>query len=245
MLVQGGLDEGNMISLFDGVTSIGRSLLNDIVVDELPVSRQHAAIQIDADGFWISDLDSRNGTFVNGEPITGDVWLDTEDQVRIGPYRFVVGEDRLAQFDESGDLRVDAIGLNKWVRKDLNILQNISLVFNPREFIVVVGQSGGGKSTLVDAIAERNARRIAMLATMIPERLGAMDTREFDVETEALPLIWDNLDEIANKAQNLVEAANTFADIAAGGDQQATLGGLRSLGGACGSCHDTFRVDDD
>ncbi len=95
------------------------------------------------------------------------------------------------------------------------------------------------------AIAERNARRIAMLATMIPERLGAMDTREFDVETEALPLIWDNLDEIASKAQNLVEAANTFADIAAGGNQQETLGGLRSLGGACGSCHDTFRVDDD
>jgi len=95
------------------------------------------------------------------------------------------------------------------------------------------------------AIAERNARRIAMLAPMIPELLGAMDTREFDVETAALPLIWDNLDEIADKAQNLVEAANTFADVAAAGDQMATLGGLRSLGGACGSCHDTFRVDDD
>ena len=46
-----------------------------------------------------------------------------------------------------------ALGLNKWVRKNLNILANISLVFQPREFIVVVGQSGGGKSTLVDAIA--------------------------------------------------------------------------------------------
>ena len=65
LLVQGGPDEGKMISLFDGVTSIGRSLLNDVVVDEPRVSRQHAAIQIDADGFWISDLDSRNGTFVN------------------------------------------------------------------------------------------------------------------------------------------------------------------------------------
>lgn len=95
------------------------------------------------------------------------------------------------------------------------------------------------------AIAERNARRIAMLAPMIPERLGAMDTREFDVETEALPLIWDNMDEFKEKAQNLVDAANTFADIAAGGDQMATLGGLRALGGACGNCHDTFRVDDD
>ncbi len=50
-------------------------------------------------------------------------------------------------------VQVNAIGLNKWVRKDLNILQDISLSFQPREFIVVVGQSGGGKSTLVDAIA--------------------------------------------------------------------------------------------
>ena len=95
------------------------------------------------------------------------------------------------------------------------------------------------------AIAERNARRIAALAPMITEVLGAMDTREFDVETEALPVVWEKPDELAEKMQALIEAANTFADTAAGGDQAATLGGLRALGGACGNCHDVFRVDDD
>jgi len=95
------------------------------------------------------------------------------------------------------------------------------------------------------AIAERNARRIAALAPMIPEVLGAMDTREFDVETEALPIVWEKPNELAEKMQALVEAANTFADTAAGGDQAATLAGLRALGGACGNCHDVFRVDDD
>jgi len=95
------------------------------------------------------------------------------------------------------------------------------------------------------AIAERNARRIAALAPMIPDVVGAMDTREFDVETAALPIAWEKPDELADKAQELVAAANTFADTAAGGDQAATLGGLRALGGACGNCHDTFRVDDD
>ena len=69
LLVQGGLDEGKMISLFDGITSIGRSPLSDVVVDEPSVSRQHAAIQIETDGSWISDLDSHNGTFVNGARI--------------------------------------------------------------------------------------------------------------------------------------------------------------------------------
>lgn len=95
------------------------------------------------------------------------------------------------------------------------------------------------------ALAERNARRIAALAPMIPDVFGAMDTREFDVETEALPVVWEDVDGLANKAQELVEAANTFADIAAGGDQRATLGGLQALGGACGNCHEVFRVDDD
>ena len=95
------------------------------------------------------------------------------------------------------------------------------------------------------AVAERNARRMAALAPMIPEVFAAMDTREFDVTTEALPVIWENPDEFAEKANNLVTAANKFADIAAGGDQGATMGGLRGLGGSCGNCHDTFRVDDD
>ena len=99
------------------------------------------------------DLQSSNGTFVNDERVVGEVWLQPEDAIRIGPYRFVLGEDALAQYDESTGLRADAIRLNKWVRKDLNILQDISVVFKPREFIVVVGQSGGGKSTLLDAIA--------------------------------------------------------------------------------------------
>lgn len=95
------------------------------------------------------------------------------------------------------------------------------------------------------AVAERNARRMAALAPMIPELFAAMDTREFDVETEALPVIWDDPEGFAEKAAALAAEANTFADVAAGGDQAATLGGLRALGGTCGNCHDSYRVDDD
>jgi len=95
------------------------------------------------------------------------------------------------------------------------------------------------------ALAERNAGRIAALAPMIPELFAAMDTREYDVTTEALPVIWDDPEGFAEKAAELQEAAKTFAGLAASGDQATTLGGLRSLGGACGNCHDSYRVDDD
>ena len=78
---------------------------------------------------------------------------------------------------------------------------------------------------------------------MIPELLTP-DTRGFDLETEALDKIWEgNLEDIGVKAQALVDAANTFAGIAAAGDMAATLGAFRSLGGACANCHDVYRVD--
>lgn len=133
--------------------TLGRDPSNDIVVDNPIVSRYHAQIERVGQRYRVRDLRSSNGTFVNDQRIEDEVWLQPDDTVRIGPYRFDVGKDALAQYDESGGLHVEAVGLNKWVRKDLNILQNISLVFQPREFIVVVGQSGGGKSTLVDAVA--------------------------------------------------------------------------------------------
>lgn len=93
------------------------------------------------------------------------------------------------------------------------------------------------------AIAERNANRIAALAPMIPEMFAAHDTRAFDVETEALPIIWDRMDEFQEKASNLVNAANTFAATARTGDRNAIIGGIRAFGGTCGNCHETFRVD--
>ena len=93
------------------------------------------------------------------------------------------------------------------------------------------------------AVAQRNALRVAALAPMIPEVFAANDTRSFDVTTEALPIIWDNMDDFRAKAAALEEAANTFAAVAAGGDRAATIGAIRAFGSTCGNCHREYRVD--
>ena len=94
-------------------------------------------------------------------------------------------------------------------------------------------------------VAERNARRIAVMATMIPEMLS-VDTSEFDdIETTALDSIWSNQADIAEMSQALITNANACADAAATGDMGATLGAFRAFGGSCGNCHDTYRVDRD
>ena len=133
--------------------TLGRDVSNDVVCDDPRVSRMHAQVTRVGRRYYITDLRSANGTFVNDTRVQGNVWLSPNDTIRIGPYKLVMGDDQFTRYDETFGLRVEAYHLNKWVRKDLNLLQDISLVYQPREFIVVVGQSGGGKTTLLDAIA--------------------------------------------------------------------------------------------
>ncbi len=133
--------------------TIGRDPGNDVVLAQPVISRYHAQVTRVGRRYYVSDLQSANGTFVNDRRIETNTWLQPNDTIRIGPYRFVLGENQFVRYDETNGLRVEAMGLNKWVRKKLNLLQDISLIFQPREFIVVVGQSGGGKSTLIDSIA--------------------------------------------------------------------------------------------
>jgi pSer/pThr/pTyr-binding forkhead associated (FHA) protein len=53
-----------------GVARVGATADNEIVVRVEGVSREHARISEEADGFWIEDTKSRNGTWVNGERTT-------------------------------------------------------------------------------------------------------------------------------------------------------------------------------
>lgn len=90
-------------------------------------------------------------------------------------------------------------------------------------------------------MAERNARRVAALAPMIPELFSVNDTRNFPVATQAEPTIWDNMDDFRQKAVDLEEAALTFADVAAGGNRNQTIAAIRAFGATCGNCHRPYR----
>jgi len=88
LLLKGSPGEGNTISLPQGITTLGRSPLNDIVVDHLSASRQHAAIRGDPEEYWIADLGSRNGTYVNGERLGSEPrQLRNFDRIELGSYK--------------------------------------------------------------------------------------------------------------------------------------------------------------
>ncbi len=85
LMVRGGPEEGASVTLSGGITMMGRAALNDVVLEEPGVSRQHAGIRGDAEGYWIADLGSRNGTFVNSEKLGADPRrLRNFDRIQLG-----------------------------------------------------------------------------------------------------------------------------------------------------------------
>lgn len=67
------------------ITAIGRTPNNDICIDNLAVSRNHAQIVREQERFVIEDLDSNNGTFVNGNRIHRHI-LNDNDSILIGKH---------------------------------------------------------------------------------------------------------------------------------------------------------------
>lgn len=67
---------------------IGRRETNHIVIDNLAVSGSHAKVDVLDDGCLLTDLQSKNGTFVNGKMITSH-WLKPGDVVTIGKHTLV------------------------------------------------------------------------------------------------------------------------------------------------------------
>ena len=79
---------------------IGRALDNDIVVADHGVSRHHAELRNAAGAYSIVDLDSHNGTYVNGQRVTAAP-LSDGDIVGIGPSTFRLADQELQEFIDS------------------------------------------------------------------------------------------------------------------------------------------------
>jgi hypothetical protein len=70
------------------VTVIGRHPRATIVVDSTFISSEHAQLSWEQDRWWVTDLRSTNGTFVNGTPIRVPTGIRPGDFVELGGVRF-------------------------------------------------------------------------------------------------------------------------------------------------------------
>lgn len=87
-LVRRGPMAGSRFELEPGATSIGRHPEADIFLDDITVSRQHAEVTHDADGWRVRDTGSLNGTYVNRNRIDTEA-LHSGDEVQVGKFKLV------------------------------------------------------------------------------------------------------------------------------------------------------------
>ena len=96
-----GPPKGRLITLSEVEVSLGRDQANAVALDDLAASRRHCVIRPAGEGFQLTDLESRNGTFVNGVPVR-QRRLEHNDQIRVGSSVFVFLRSAAPEAPKSG-----------------------------------------------------------------------------------------------------------------------------------------------
>ena len=91
LIVRSGPQSGDRFALSAAETRLGRHPDSEIMLDDITVSRRHAAIEQTAEGYVVSDAGSLNGTYVNQERIERAV-LHHGDELQVGKFRLVLFE---------------------------------------------------------------------------------------------------------------------------------------------------------
>ncbi|MEU9976649.1 FHA domain-containing protein [Streptomyces sp. NPDC051014] len=133
---------------------IGRAPDNDVVVDDLTVSRHHAELRTHSDGSHeVVDLDSHNGTYLNGRAVFRAP-LGPRDLVGIGHSSFCPVDGRLQEYVDTGAVSLDVQDLTVAVGRRI-LLDHVSFPVGEKCLLAVVGPSGAVASALLGALTGR------------------------------------------------------------------------------------------
>jgi len=155
-VVNRGRDEGKEMVLQDPRVTIGTLPENSLVLTDATVSRQHAIVEETAKGYLLRDLDSSNGTFLNGVRVR-EGYLAAGSVIRLGQTEMTFSplEERLENLRSSADRFGALIGSSPPMKEVYGILERIA----PTDVTVLLeGETGTGKELAARAI-HANSRR--------------------------------------------------------------------------------------
>ena len=147
-------EQWKRIAITSKPLSIGRSEDCDIVLNHPSVSKLHAKLFSKEKKIFLTDSESYNGTRVNGHRIRGTVQLQDFDVIQIMEFQMIVSAGILYYSTAVHGVHLVAEDIVKKVGKNQKVLLNhVDVEINSNEFVAIIGGSGAGKTTLMNAIS--------------------------------------------------------------------------------------------
>ncbi len=152
---------GTVYPLAGELLRIGKAPDNDVVIDHPTVSRNHLVVRRQGDRFLVQDLDSTNGTFLDGAQVR-EAYLRPGVLLEVGDVRLRFSPQvSPVQIDPSTEDRLgDLVGRSVPMRQIFALLQRIS---STDSTILLVGETGVGKGAAAKAIHKLSPRAPAPL----------------------------------------------------------------------------------
>ncbi|MEI3301737.1 MAG: ATP-binding cassette domain-containing protein [Eubacterium sp.] len=142
--------------LDEGLSTIGRASDNTIVMKPPNFSRHHAGIYRRENHYMLVDYNSMNGVYVNGVRIHGQKEIHEKDMIQIAGSLFLLNNGKLMYQTTISGVSLTLENICKTVGHGSSrkrILNNVSCEIGNNEFVAIIGGSGAGKTTVMNAMS--------------------------------------------------------------------------------------------